>query len=975
MLTKLFTALVSLFCFVNLALATPPLGIDCPHTGHTTCFDGRDTDGDGFVNDTAPAAGFISVDTVNYHIHLKDANKIGSFANVTDASFESSTKVEPTAGEHYTISELWDTATFTNATYDVWIYYTATATPRPVWVKKGSSHFIPDNINDACFLPSRSSPGWAQCFKAGSGQNFIDGANSATALTLALNGVDVITIKTNGVSLGGIYLRKDGDTTSPNLPGETSAGVTDHYEVFKANAGDPTDCDDSDFDNANIWAWIGIQSAGYEGAPTTKMLHDGTNLFICAEFTDAEIIATTTANDDAGVISADDNLSFSFRGDGSTTPPDTNTYTLKVGAKTDGGIWTGDYSGNNGTKVASGWNPTVTRTVDFPSGKWRVFLKIPMPFTLSDALKIVGELVASDYDTGTVARAQGFGPNWASVNDPTQWAGISFLAATVPGGADSTAPTVTSPALPAALVLENTMVMTATTDEAGTCRAHYGTVTNTYTDSTTGSPSINGVCSETLLGLTANDEYFVEMRVTDAAGNVGDSTEVSATTDATAFTHHGASSTSGAADCSSATDEGLVSTCLALLVPGSHLGLADGTYAGALSMLKPPSGLSGTEAQPITVSAKNDGAVTFDGEDTQRFVVYLPENDWWILEGFNAHSSTNLGTDSGTVVWLSSGSDHNIVRRVVAWDAPDVNSNVFGTHGNTSNLFEDVAGFGVARKIFSSSQRGNNTTVRRGFFIFQGQSVTGSVPKSSITAAYNNYNLILENIITMWHETSTFGFGTGTGLISTDRFQGPANSNCANSKVLGSMAIVRDQDVMSPNDRMVFLKKYLDCFEFRDTVIYAEPGSYDTITMIQAGNFDGTDRGGPASCVDAGGCDRTITDTTEIGGGDSNIGTDAVEGWTVTNRGDYATIAAMTAASASPFQDTTGNGARVCFQTVDGSLTGTKLWPWPMEQRIYDAYEARYNTAAADAFFGAANGGPTKIIEDIWGTIPSDCKS
>ncbi len=58
-------------------------------------------------------------------------------------------------------------------------------------------------------------------------------------------------------------------------------------------------------------------------------------------------------------------------------------------------------------------------------------------------------------------------------------------------------------------------------------------------------------------------------------------------------------------------------------------------------------------------------------------------------------------------------SNNNVVRRVAAWDAADNNTSIFGVHYGSYNLFEDVAGWGTARKIFSMSQGGDYTTIRR----------------------------------------------------------------------------------------------------------------------------------------------------------------------------------------------------------------------------------------------------------------------
>ena len=143
-----------------------------------------------------------------------------------------------------------------------------------------------------------------------------------------------------------------------------------------------------------------------------------------------------------------------------------------------------------------------------------------------------------------------------------------------------------------------------------------------------------------------------------------------------------------------------------LAKPGYILCLLDGQYTGSASMINPPGNLNGTASQPITIRALNDGKATIDGQGIN-YPVKLRNNDYFVLEGFNAHHSKE------GVVELSR-SNHNIIRRVAAWDAGDGNTNIFGIHSSSShNLLEDVAGWGIARKIFSASQGGNYTTIRR----------------------------------------------------------------------------------------------------------------------------------------------------------------------------------------------------------------------------------------------------------------------
>ena len=82
------------------------------------------------------------------------------------------------------------------------------------------------------------------------------------------------------------------------------------------------------------------------------------------------------------------------------------------------------------------------------------------------------------------------------------------------------------------------------------------------------------------------------------------------------------------------------------------------------------------------------------------------------------------------MVFLS-GSSYNVIRRVVAWDAGDNNTEIFGAHVDFSgkaflhNLFEDVAGWGTARKIFQMSYRGDYTTIRRAWGRWERSTVGG----------------------------------------------------------------------------------------------------------------------------------------------------------------------------------------------------------------------------------------------------------
>ena len=393
-----------------------------------------------------------------------------------------------------------------------------------------------------------------------------------------------------------------------------------------------------------------------------------------------------------------------------------------------------------------------------------------------------------------------------------------------------------------------------------------------------------------------------------------------------------------------------------LAKPGYTLCLLDGQYTGAASMIRPPQNLRGTASARITIKALNDGKVTLNGQYLNE-PVKLYNNDYFVLEGFNAHSS------KVSVVHMYA-SHNNIVRRVAGWDAADGNTNIFGVHGSTNNLLEDVAGWGIARKIFSFSQGGNKTTVRRAWGRWEGSHVVG--PKMTFTLAYNNYHIICENCIGTWSGermerthtllnysgTAWTGAGAGTytdyevnqayGIFAIDRNTSDKNIN---TKLLGSIAYVQAKDRFHPNSAVLISK--LDSVEVANTVVYVEPGSHATKkTFILSGLP--TSLGGPAQNL-------TARNLTGVGGAGAYIDSE----WQGENRVQGANIGSVPSIFGAP-----GNGARVCYRYKNGVLTNEALWPWPMNQRILEATTKSGHTPV----------NVTATIEKLFGSIPASCK-
>ena len=398
--------------------------------------------------------------------------------------------------------------------------------------------------------------------------------------------------------------------------------------------------------------------------------------------------------------------------------------------------------------------------------------------------------------------------------------------------------------------------------------------------------------------------------------------------------------------------------------PGDTLCLTNGVYRGKGAMIAPPRGLSGRSDRPITVRALSDGKVFVDGEG-KNSPIRLVYSDWFVIEGVDACCS------AGTVVGLDH-SNRNVIRRVAAWDAADGNHSIFGVHYGEHNLLEDVAGWGIARKIFESSQRGNVTTIRRAWGRWEGSHVVG--PKMVYTLAYNNYDMIVENSIGTWSGEKMkksyvlldyYGkpwAGRGEGLyddyqvnqpLAVFGMDGMDKDKTARTKLLGSIAYVRAGDAFKA-PYLVFITK-LNSVEIADTLAYVEPGAYSEVKTFGLHGFNLRDvlKGltGPSTSVLA----RNLT---SLGGAGAVIQKD----WDTRNLLEGSSPSAY-GATKSAFQTT--RGANLCRRYVDGILTGQPLWPWPMNQRILDAM-IRSGRRPVDV---------TDTIESFLGPIPSPCRS
>jgi hypothetical protein len=400
-----------------------------------------------------------------------------------------------------------------------------------------------------------------------------------------------------------------------------------------------------------------------------------------------------------------------------------------------------------------------------------------------------------------------------------------------------------------------------------------------------------------------------------------------------------------------------ISNFWAVANPGKTLCLLDGVYTGADSMINPPANLNGTATQRITVRALNDGGVRINGQGVNTPVI-LGNNDYFVLVGFDAHAGAT------EVVRLSGGADNNIVRRVCAWDAnTNGNYTVFSMQYGSGNLLEDVCGFGIGRKIFSYYSSSGPLTVRRAWGMWNANAAfggDGGSPKAVFNGVYNARNATWENVVGTWDGSAIGGYG----VLVTDGFYqaAPGTDFCVKSNYLGSIGYLKSGNTVPTLIGVGYGSRSVDCFEFKDVVFHA---GTTTQYPLQADVFDGG-ADGVATC--APNCNRKITNVTEIGSVPSRLNTSS-NGWTATNRATGANVGSVP----NIWNGAGIQGARVCHQYQNGTLTSTPLWPWPMDARIRQALTRSGRNP--DTVFGGTGNGLTQLMESTFGTIPSVCRT
>jgi hypothetical protein len=375
--------------------------------------------------------------------------------------------------------------------------------------------------------------------------------------------------------------------------------------------------------------------------------------------------------------------------------------------------------------------------------------------------------------------------------------------------------------------------------------------------------------------------------------------------------------------------------------------------------------------------------VTLDGQYVLQPVSFS-ENNWWVLEGFNAKHGAGDG-----VIRLTNGSSHNVLRRFVAWDTHmDKNTAIIQHYANSSyNTYEDCAVFGVGRKTAGAGQGSTGNTYRRCWFRWEGSTFGSPL---GVTMTYNSTGAVLENVLVTWSGESMPQTYTNVspavsmknfepyapgGILTVDRIDAPTPKH-ANINLRGSMVYTKATDRL-PTTALggapggVFQRLWIfgsSSITVQHVVSAMDPAHprFDDLPGISLSRKPQNCALKAASCEDPV-VNNGAANVTSIRGSQGDV---VHPDWTTMNE----SVGTSRTAVQSPWT-ATSTGANLCYRWG----TTTPLWPWPMNDRIKAA------TASAGSYTGpcpTCGGGRaartatdvTADIETLLGTIPPACR-
>lgn len=387
-----------------------------------------------------------------------------------------------------------------------------------------------------------------------------------------------------------------------------------------------------------------------------------------------------------------------------------------------------------------------------------------------------------------------------------------------------------------------------------------------------------------------------------------------------------------------------VQAWLAAATPGQVLCLAPGTYTGAANMLSVPAGRHGTAASPITVRAETEGTVLLDGEDSRR-PLHLGA-DAWRVWGIDVTRGDNHN--------VRVSGNGNLVQNLISLDVGKDGDGAISV-GGQYNVIEDCAAAGPARKqlLIGAAHSGPGyNTIRRCIGLWRSNPHLTSNPTNAGELGYGQDDGTFENVILAWNMLQ--------GGRSTEPEGVMQLFGTRRSRVLGSLFLVTPDAAFQParlvaayNDAGSHVQQgqYHNTTDllWQHTVAYVSP-QHPRFGDLRAYAFQESS----TSAVPAG-QRNVIRAIVGVAGQPNQFST---RSWLPPEQVQWGRSMAEAIGEGKSVWTDSVAAAGICRQYVDGVLTATPLWPWPMQARIL----AR---TGADVM---------QLLEGLLGPIPAACR-
>ncbi len=434
---------------------------------------------------------------------------------------------------------------------------------------------------------------------------------------------------------------------------------------------------------------------------------------------------------------------------------------------------------------------------------------------------------------------------------------------------------------------------------------------------------------------------------------------------------------------------------MSVLQPGDTLYIKDGTYYQSLAVT-----VSGTSGNLITIKALNDGGVTIDGQK-----VRIPCN----ISGVDGANHISYIDFEGTVCQNSSASvvliqhsDNITVKRVSGYNALATgNYIVFNIAYSDHILLEDCAAFGTGRKMFQfyvstyimARRCWGMWQSHTGIAAFDVLNIYGTnhsimencIATRSSTANYNPAGIDITN--NPWNDDYYSSYNSLYGNIVYKIVQAWAMADYSaqpitvdntfdNNVIIGGTSgegqygFLQKGDASLTLNHMTIVNAATNAFlSAEDTEYTKNPGFGIGTTLKNSSIFSILSTGtgfyvnnDPDFLYFTNRYNNLYGMSTNYGGL-ASAGTGEIYVNPSYDTATYGNGAYLMVPSALKGKGESGSdiGAEILYRYVDGVLTSTHLWPWPMEARI--CKETGYSVTYENGYSGCAKGG------GLWKTL------